>query len=210
MRTSCWILHVFFLLALLAAGAARAELRITEILSAPVSDWNGDGGVDFKLDEWVEITNLGSAPESLDGVYLRDATGEAYHHGFSGALAPGEVLVVYGSDALQWQLENDAGTSGLSLNNSGDRLELWRDLASPRVLEALDVVEIPAHAAGADRAMALDPASRQWVIHDALSPYSGELSPPGTGCEPSPGVLNQCAGVVSSDRPSWGGLKSAY
>lgn len=199
-----------FVLLLCHVGTAHAELRIAEVLSSPASDWNGDGEIDFKNDEWVEIVNDGPQVESLDGVYLRDGLGDTYHYGFSGSLAPGAVLVVYGSDSVAWQAANDAGSSGLSLNNSGDRVELWRDLAEPRVLEALDTLDVPAHAAGTERSLALDPVSGGWVIHDALGPYTGEIAPLGTGCSPSPGLLNACDSVVPTDATRWGRLKSEY
>ncbi len=195
---------------LVTPGPARADLRISEVLSSPASDWNGDGTVDFKSDEWVEIENIGPNVENLDGVYLRDGTGDAYHFGFSGSLAPGDVILVLGSDAVAWQAANGAGSSGLSLNNSGDRLELWRDLDSPRVLEVLDAIDIPAHAAVAERSYALDPVSLTMVLFDALAPYTGTLDPQGTGCAPSPGVANVCDSVVPTVEASVGDVKRDY
>jgi Lamin Tail Domain len=198
------------LAAMATASVALAELRITEALSAPATDWDGDGAVDFKGDEWVEILNTGPAPEDLDGVFLKDGTGDAYHYGFSGILGVGDVLVVYGSEAVAWQAANSAGSSGLSLNNGGDMVELWRDTLTPRIFQALDVVPIPSHAAGADRALGWSENSTSWLLHDAANPYSGAALPAGSGCAPSPGVRNACDGLVPVENARWGGLKSRY
>jgi hypothetical protein len=201
---------LFAILQMLSPGRAVAQLVINEVLSAPAIDWNGDGAVDFKNDEWVEILNRGSSPVDLSGVFLRDGTGDTYHYGFEGTLGPGEVRVVYGHQAVQWQVANGAGTSGLSLNNSGDTVELWRDIAEPRVLEPLDSVIVPAHAAGTDRSLGRDPETSLWVLYDALNLYGGELEPLPTGCEPSPGQSNICEGSVPLGLSSWGDLKVEY
>jgi len=203
---SCLIL---ILAILLSATAAQAQVLINELLAAPASDWNGDGEVDFKNDEWVEILNAGTAPVDLTGLYLKDASGDAYHYGFDGVLLPGEVRLVLGSDAVAWQAANDAGSTGLSLNNSGDTLELWRDIADPRVLEVVDMVPIPAHAAGSDRAMGRLSVTYDWVLFDARNGYEGELIPLGTGCQPSPGLANTCDAVGVEDG-SFGRWKSFH
>jgi len=199
---------VLLLLLGLPAWSA-AQVRISEVLAAPASDWNGDGEVDYKNDEWVEIENIGPQPAGLDGLYLKDATGDTYHYGFSGVLQPGEVLLVTGSMAVEWQAVNGAGSSGLSLNNGGDTLELWRDVAEPRVLEVLDHLPIPSHAGGSDRALGRHPQNGEWVLFDGLNPYAGELLPPSTGCLPSPGTPNVCE-TVPLDEATWGLLKSFH
>ncbi len=189
--------------------AVRAELVINELMAAPARDWNGDGTFDYKNDEWVEILNTGSSPVDLTGLYLKDATGDEYHYGFEGILEAGAVKVVYGSDAVAWQADHDAGSTGLSLNNGGDTLELWRDLDDPRVLSVVDVVPIPAHAGGSDRAMGRMPGTLDWVLFDALNPYGGDLLPPGTGCAPTPGGTNLCSAVPAADS-SFGALKAEH
>ena len=188
---------------------AMAGLVINELLAAPASDWDGDGSIDYKNDEWVEILNTGSTVADLTGLYLKDSVGDAYHYGFDGVLEPGAVKVVYGSDAVAWQADNGAGSSGLSLNNGGDTLELWRDIPDPRILAVVDVVPIPAHAGGSDRAMGRLPSSLDWVLFDALNPYGGDLLPVGTGCSPSPGSINACD-VVPSEETSFGRVKAFH
>lgn len=189
--------------------AARAQLRITEILSAPGMDWNSDGSVDSKLDEWVEITNTGTEPVDLQDVFLRDGTGTAWHYGFSGTLAPGEIALITGSASLQWQEANGAGTSGLSLNNSGDLVELWR---APEGGEAslLDAATVPGHAAASDRSYAWLQGQGIWILHDGLNPYGGNLVPTGTGCDPSPGQSNLCTAGVPIEDLSFGRVKAVW
>ena len=76
---------------LLVASGATADLLFNEALSAPTTDWDGNGEIHFRSDEWIEIVNTGPGVENLDGVYFRDGTGDSYHFGFSGALAPGAM-----------------------------------------------------------------------------------------------------------------------
>jgi hypothetical protein len=195
---------------LLVAPTAHADLLLNEALSNPGVDWNGDGTIDFKSDEWVEIVNTGPHAENLDGVYLRDGTGDSYHYGFTGLLAPGEVLVVYGHEAVEWQISQGLSTTGLSLNNSGDRVELWRDVSEPRILDALDAVEIPSHGADRDRSLGRDPGVGAWVLFDALNPYTGSATPPGTDCAPTPLLANECIPSVGTATTSWGTVKSSF
>jgi len=200
-----WMVALFC--AILTAGGASAELLINEALSAPTSDWDSNGEVDSRDDEWIEIINVGAAVESLDGVYLRDGTGDTYHYGFNGSLAPGEVLVVYGAQAVQWQADNDAGSSGLSLNNSGDHLELLRDDGT---VELLDQVDIPPHAADAERSLGRLAVGGVWILFDSLAPYGGSAEPSSTGCEPSPGLANLCEGIVPTQSSSIARLKASF
>ena len=206
----CKVISVLSLLVLCAwTTGAHAQLRISEVLSAPGSDWDGDGSVDSKLDEWVEIMNVGVDPVDLQDVYLRDGTGTAWHYGFSGTLASGAIKLVTGSTSLEWQTANGAGTSGLSLNNSGDLVELWR---APAVGAAtlLDAATGPGHAAATDRAYAWVEGQAIWILHDGLNPYGGSLVPTGTGCEPSPGQANLCNASVPTDEFSFGRVKAVW
>jgi len=191
---------------LLVASPSSAELLLSEILSGPTSDWDGDGAVDSKLDEWVEIVNTGPFPESLDNLFLRDGTGTAFHHGFAGTLNPNEVLVVTGADAVAWQAANAAGSSGLSLNNGGDTVELVRSDGTETVI---DTAVVPAHAAVDDRSMARW-SDGTWLLYDQPTPYGGSVEPTGTGCSPSPGAVNACRTSVPIRAASFGAVKSRY
>ena len=195
---------------LLAAPVAGADLLLNEILSSPSSDWDGDGLLSSRDDEWVEILNSGTAAVSLDGLFLRDGTGTAFHYGFTGSLAPGEVLLVYGSDAYAWQQANGAGSSGLSLNNSGDLVQLVRDTGNPDAADIIDSIQLPGHAASSERSMGRVEGGGPWVVFDALAPYGGSAEPQATGCAPSPGAQNVCDGIVPTQRIGVGRLKAKF
>lgn len=210
----CTRMMVAALLALLPLVAmvapATGALLLNELHSSPDRDWDGDGLYDSRDDEWLEIINTGPGDEDLTGVFVRDSTGGQWHYGFSGTLAPGEVLVVLGSESEQWQLDHGISASGLSLNNSGDTIELWRDIAEPRILEVLDMVTVPPHAAGSARSYGRAEGGGDWALFDALNPYSGAAVPGGTGCDPSPGAVNDCGGAVAVEASSFGRVKSLF
>ena len=48
-----------------------------------------------------------------------------------------------------------------------------------------------------------------WTLFDSLNPYTGGLTPPGTGCAPTPGQANQC-NTTPTLRTTWGGVKVRY
>jgi hypothetical protein len=190
--------------------SAQAEILLNEILSAPGSDWDGDGLLSSRDDEWVEIINTGPDAVLLDGLYLRDGTGSAYHYGFSGSLDPGAVSIVYGSTAYAWQQANAAGSSGLSLNNSGDLVELLRDSGVPDMPDILDSVQLPSHAATSERAFGRAAGGGNWLLLDGLAPYAGAADPASSGCSPTPSMLNDCSGIVPVRTIGMGGLKAKY
>ncbi len=192
----------------LGANAAPAEVLVNELLANPASDWNGDGAVDVKLDEWVEVVNTGPEPVDLAGYFLRDGTGDTPHVGLSGVLAPGAVVLVHGSDAVAWQEAHDAGNSGLSLNNGGDTVQLV--VAAPDHPTGYLVVDtrvyLP-HEGEADRASGL--LDGVWILFDGLNSYGGSLVPLGTGCAPTPALVNVCEAtpVVGT---TWSNVKAEY
>jgi hypothetical protein len=203
-------LAVFGLAVLLGLGAtaALADVLVNELLANPGSDWNGDGAVDIKLDEWVEVVNTGPAPVDLAAYYLRDGTGETPHLGLSGVLAPGAVALFTGSDAVAWQLAHDAGNSGLSLNNGGDTVQLVVvDPNDPQAYLVVDSRSYLPHEGETDRASGL--LEGVWTLFDSLNIYGGSIVPVGTGCAPTPGLMNVCetTPVVGT---TWSGLKAEY
>ncbi len=196
------------ILLLLGASGAPAAVVVSEVLANPASDWDGDGVVDTKLDEWVEVLNTGPDPVDLAGYFLRDGTGYTPHLGLSGVLAPGEVACFDGGDAVAWQEANDAGSSGLSLNNGGDTVQLMvPDPADPQAYLVVDTRTYLPHEGEADRASGLIEGA--WLLFDRLNPYGGSLVPLGTGCAPTPGLANLCEAtpVVGC---TWSGLKAGF
>lgn len=198
-------------IAALVPGLAAAELVINELLADPADDWNGDGEIDPTLDEWVEVYNPGPGPITLTGYWLRDGLGETPHLNLFGTLAAGEVAVFYGHHAVAWQGENGGGSSGLSLNNSGDTVELLRTNADePDQLDVVDTHAYMDHTAEDDRASGRLPDGGQWSLFDGLNPYEGALEPQGTGCEPTPGAVNECPGGTPAATESWSAVKATF
>ncbi len=206
------LLSVVLILALPISGAltAQAEVQIAEILADPASDWNGDEEVNFKTDEWIEVLNTGPDEVDLSAYWLRDGLGEALHLNLFGTLVAGEVAVFYGSDAVAWQEANDAGSSGFSLNNGGDDVVLLVSSAGPEDLIIIDTYTYQEHETPDDRCSGRLPESGEWALFDGLNPYAGELEPLGTGCEPTPGVANDCDPGMATTATSWSGLKITY
>jgi hypothetical protein len=202
----------FFLFCLLTtvafAPASVAQIRLNEILADPGVDWDGDGAVDSKLDEWVEIMNVGAQAVDLSTYRISDAAAETdFRFALSGTLGPGEVRVYYGKEVVAWQAANGVSQLGLSLNNGGDTVFLYHVngpdilVEDTRVYAAAEVLD--------DRANGrLPQGSGPWVIFDALNPYKGAQPPTPTGCSPSPGQPPSCPTPTHSS--TWGKIKSLY
>jgi hypothetical protein len=194
-----------------APGTALAagDIILNELLADPASDWTGDGEVDFKDDEWIEIANRGSSAADLADYWISDAVDDpTLRFRFSGSLAPGAVLLVTGATAAAWQEANGAGSGGLSLSNTGGELALWRDRNDQTDL--VDSVIYLGYQVQDDRALGRYPLeSETWILFDALNLYHGNQVPGSTGCEPSPGQRNQCEGAPAQTS-AWGSLKQLY
>ncbi len=203
---------VFLLLILASAGGATAQepLILNEILADPASDWNGDGVVDFKGDEWIEVYNDSLEPIDLSTYWLRDDTGDEPHLQLFGLLAAGDVAVFYGSDAVTWQEANGLATTGFSLNNGGDVVRLLRTIPNSAALELMYVAHYEDHMAADDRSSGYNLNGYDWDLFDALNPYNGALLPAGNGCAPTPGLLNICDGLVATENHSYGTVKAFY
>ena len=193
---------------LVLALPCDSQVRINEILADPVTDWDRDGTVNFKNDEWVEIVNAGTTPANLDVLRLSDAgSGITFRYGFSGSLAPGGRRVVYGSESVAWELTNGWATAGLSLNNAGDTVRLWRVTGPDTTL--VDSYAYASFETLKDRSVGrLPDGGDTWVLFDALNPYSGTTPPFGTGCRPSPGIANGCPTAV--EPATWSAVKRLY
>ena len=192
--------------ALWPAQACLGQARINEVLADPAGDWDGDGMVHFKDDEWVEIVNVGTTSVVLDDLRLSDAS-NTFHYGFSGTLAPGAHRVVVGSASVAWESSEGVSTVGLSLNNSGDTVRLWQLSGVDTLL--VDEYTYAAHEAVDDRSTARVPdGTGVWLLFDSLNPYSGETPPLGTGCPPTPGDANICPTSVAPR--TWARVKSLF
>jgi hypothetical protein len=187
------------------APQGSAQVRLNEILGDPATDWNGDGTIDSKLDEWIEVINIGSSSVDLSRYRISDASaGEDFRFALTGTLAPGEVRVYFGSDVVTWQSANGVGQFGFSLNNSGDTVSLYEvngDDISVAVSYGYETAEV-----ADDRAVGRMPmGTGDWVVFDGLNPFSGASA---TGCAPSPGADVSCPTPVEAS--TWGRVKALY
>lgn len=189
---------------------AGAAVLISEVLPDPATDWDDDGEISSRGDEWVEIINTGPGVVDLADYYLRDALGDSPQIGFSGLLADGETALFHGSDAVIWQAEQGLSATGLSLNNAGDMLELYLGHPMEAGATLVDALIYPSHAGVDDRTLSRFLPENEWVLCDGLNPYGGSQEPMGTGCPPTPGEVNVCEGLVASEHSSWGAVKSDY
>jgi len=204
---------VAFLLLFLAALTSlvpdgAAQIKLNEILADPNSDWSGDGEVNSKLDEWVEIINDGAAAVDLSSFRISDlSAGTDFRFGLSGMLGPGETRVFYGADVVAWQTANGVSAFGLSLNNSGDTVYLYQVTAVDT--SVVDSYPYATNQVKDDRSVGRYPdGGGTWAIFDGLNPYNGTDYPVASGCLPSPGAVSNCPTPVKTS--SWGQVKSKY
>ncbi len=186
------------------AGISHGQVLINEFMPDPARDWDGDGEYSYRDDEWVEIVNSGDSAVDIDGYLLRDGGDDVlWRYGFSGLLEPGETRIVYGSDALAWEASNGFPMYGLSLNNAGDEILLYRVVDAETLL--VDAAAF-GRSASDDRSIGRtvgDPGI--WAMFDAWNPCSDSCSPAGNGCVPTPGEANTC--TTSLAERSWGSIK---
>lgn len=209
------ILTLFLFLIVGTVGAdAQVDdpVVINEVMADPSSDWDGDGAADFKGDEWIEILNNSTDPVNLSDYYLRDGLGDDPHLQLSGVLDPGGTAIFYGSEAVAWQTDMGMTTSGFSLNNGGDLVQLVRPFNGPDGpdWELMFAISYDDHEAEDDRSCGFNTELSDWLLFDAINPYGGDLEPVGSGCAPSPGEPNTCQDQVGADTHSFGQVKLIY
>ncbi len=202
-------IHLTLLVIILLAVAvsAGAQVVINEIMADPARDWDGDGEYNYRDDEWIEIMNSGSSTVDLSGYLISDGDDDpVWRFGFAGILQPGATRVVYGSESREWEESNGQAVYGLSLNNTGDQVSLYRVAGGDTVL--VESVVFNDKVAEDDRSLGrsiVEPGV--WVLFDGLNPCSGCV-PAGNGCLPTPGYENGCPAAAGDD--SWGSIKSKY
>jgi len=189
------------------AQPCHGQIRINEILADPGFDWNGDGSIQFKEDEWVEIVNVGATAVALDSLRLSDGGTVAFRYGFTGSIDPGQVRIVFGSDSVTWEAANGLGSAGLSLNNAGDTVRLWQLAGTDTLL--VDTYTYLSHEVLDDRATGRMPDGvGAWRVFDAVNPYAGMTPPLGTGCNPTPGAVNGCPTAIEPS--TWTRVKRRF
>lgn len=213
-----WVLVLWLLAATIAASlvarlvpivraqAPGESLRLAEILAGPARDWDGDGAYDSRSDEWVEVVNDGVAPLDLSPYRIADAD-STIRYELSGSLSPGEARLVTGSMAVIQQRSLGRTATGLSLNNSGDTVILFRIVTG-------DTTRVDAHRYGSIEAASdrstgwIDDPAATWALFDGLNKYTGSGEPQGTGCSPTPGARNGC--TIGVTQTTWGKIKNAF
>jgi hypothetical protein len=206
--------YVAFLLVVMGAltslaPTGAAQIRLNEILADPATDWDQNGSVNSKDDEWVELINVGPSPVDLSRFRITDeSAGTDWRFELGGTLAPGEIRVVFGSEVLTWQSANGVSSFGFSLNNSGDTVYLYEE----PVGGTATIVDSYTYAAAEvtdDRSVGRQPVGTgNWYVFDGMNPYTGSGSVPATGCMPSPGNTVECTTPVEVS--SWGAIKSLF
>jgi len=187
-------------------AAAAPDLRLSEFMAAPASDWDGNGVFSSRDDEWIEIMNGGGVPVDLTGWFVTDGD-SIPRYAFTGTLAPGEVRLVTGGQSVDWERASGHPVFGLSLGNTGDQVLLWRVVGADTTL--VDGYAYRSHESAADRATGRTPDGSEWRLEDQLNPYAGSTAPTGTGCPPTPGRPNDC-GVTPTRRDTWGRVKAHW
>jgi hypothetical protein len=87
-------------------------------------------------------------------------------------------------------------------------VRLWHVTATETTL--VESYTYKAHEAGTDRSLGRLPnMTGDWQLFDALNPYTGTLSPPGNGCDPTPRMPNACNSTPAAPS-SWGRIKAVY
>jgi len=186
-----------------AAAPACAEIVINEFMADPASDWSpsdGDDVYDSLDDEWIELMNTGGEAVDMTGWRLRDAVSDSsWKFEFSGTLGASDIIVLYGNEAYIWEDSNGYTRNGLSLNNSGDTIELVRPDGT-----VATSVEYGSGEVRDDCSYGRMPdGGSQWAMYDGLNP----TSPPETGLVPTPGESNVGSPV---EERTWGRIKALY
>lgn len=163
----------------LVPRAGVAQVMINEVLPAPGTDWTDNGIFSSSEDEWIELVNSGGASEDLAGMFLADGAGTP-RIGLSGALASGEFLYLTGELSVDWEVENAFPAVGLSLNNSGDVVTLFR--AAGGATTQVDTYTYTSSDPDVSQGRLPD-GTGSWTTFDALADG-------GTGAQPTPGGPN--------------------
>jgi PAS domain-containing protein len=201
-------LSIFISITIVSSTPGSAEVLLNEFMADPARDWDGDGEYNYRNDEWVEIINTGDSAVDLSGYLLRDGNEETlWRYQFAGMLQSGEVRVIFGSDSRIWEEANGFPIYGLSLNNSGDKVSLFRVSGGDTLL--IDSVDYGDSAAEDDRSVGREPEEAGgWELFDAYNPCPECTPVSGNGCVPTPGSVNTY--ITGTEETSWGKIKSIY
>lgn len=183
--------YVLFLLMSIVSYTASAQLIINEVLYDPpadlIGDANGDGIRDATEDEFIEFIN--NSATSLDvsdykiyDVVLVDDTRTLRHTIATGTVLPANgFLVIFGGGTPTGTFGGatviaDTGSAGLSMNNSGERIEV-EDAVGNIIL----TFNTDALSNNPDESYTRDPdITGAFVQHAGVTAAAGALFSPGT------------------------------
>ena len=189
------------------AALGATPLVVNEIMAGPARDWDASGTFSSRDDEWIELLNTGTSPLDLGSFFLSDGDSTP-RLALTGTLGPGERRIAFGRESYDWERANGYPAFGFSLGNSGDAVMLWQANGADTVV--VDTYVYRSHEAAADRAIGRAPdGTGAWTLFDSLNPYTGTLTPSGTGCVPSPATENVC-GTTPVRASTWGRVKELY
>ena len=118
---------------LTAVGAEQMNVVISEIITSNRSTVLSAAG---KLCDWVELTNLGTAPADLSGAYLSDDPAERGKWRMDSlVLNPGESVVIpcVGQEAQDGEADFALSSSGCTLTLSGSAGNILSQTVCPRL-----------------------------------------------------------------------------
>ncbi|MFT5387748.1 MAG: hypothetical protein ACI9F2_000696 [Lysobacterales bacterium] len=159
-----------------AVGQAQAGIFISEFLadvSTTQGDANADGIISATHDEFVELFNATVTSIDLEGWSIHDSRQLRHVFDIGDVIFAGEYFVVFGGGAPTSLFET-ASTGTLSLNNSGDHIQLF-DSSSVLVDEVIYGSE-----ANHNEALVRSFKSDNFVRHSQQFNSDGALFSPGT------------------------------
>ena len=105
--------------------ATSSDFRINEFLAGPARDWDGDGVLSTRDDEWVEFVNTGGATLDLSSFYFTDGD-SIPRYAFTGRSRPAAGVWCSAAMPYDWEKATSHPAFGLSLGNTGDQVILWQ------------------------------------------------------------------------------------
>ena len=192
------------------AFTVLARVGINEYLADPpdglIGDANGDGTRDSAQDEFIEIVNRTGTPIDVSGFTVRDADAQRFTFPNGSIIPAGESAVIFGGGSPLGDFGNARVngllfTAPLSLNNTGDRIEL-KD-ASAFTVES---VIFGSTEGGANQSINRTPdvSGIGFAIHSGVPGSDGRLFSPGTLVNGSPFTLGPRVTSIAPDSANKG------
>ena len=186
------------------------QIGINEYLADPpdglVGDANGDGTRDSAQDEFVEIVNRTGTPIDVGGFTVRDADAQRFTFPPGSIIPAGEAAVIFGGGSPQGDFGNVRAngllfTASLSLNNTGDTIELRN--ASAVTVES---ITFSSTEGSANQSINRNPdvSGIGFATHSSIPGSDGRLFSPGTLVDGSPFTLGPRITSIAPDNANKG------